>query len=405
MTEEVFSGVRIAAFCWGIAGPLTVKYLADHGAEVIHIESSKRIDMVRLTAPYKAKLAGVNRSLFFADYNENQYSITLNLKRKEGLEVAKKIIARSDVVVESMLPGAMKKLGLGYEEIRRVKPDVVMLSTCNQGQTGPDARRKGFGTQLTASAGFAHMTGYPERPPVVPGMMGYTDVCSARLGATALIAALCYRQRTGKGEYIDLSQFEAGVFFLSSQVLNFTINSRIGERAANRSERGVPHGAYPCKGRDNWCVIAIYTEKDWRKFCNALNKQDWLRDPRFFTFAKRKENEGDLDKEISAVTANLSAYELMTELQSHGVIAGVVQNSQDLYDDPQLGHRSHFRLLKHSEIGQYRCDVPAFRLSKTPHNLRMAAPCLGQHNHYVCTEILGMSDQEFLKLSEYGILQ
>ncbi|MDP6179856.1 MAG: CoA transferase, partial [Desulfatiglandales bacterium] len=332
--KAVFDDVKIAAFCWGIAAPLTVKYLADHGAKVLRIESSKQIDMVRLVAPYKDNISGVNRSLFFGTYNNNQYSINIDLKHPQGLEVAKKIISWADIVVESMLPGAMKRLRLSYEETKKIKPDIIMLSTCNQGQTGPDALLKGFGTQLTAGAGFAHVTGYPDRPPVAPGMMGYTDICSARLGATALIAALANHRRTGEGQYIDLSQLEAGVMFLSSQILDFDINSRVANRTGNTSPCAAPHGAYPSKGQDEWCVISVFDDQDWRNFCNALANPAWTEDPQFSTLKARKENEERLDAMVAAWTINLSAEQIMVKLQSHGVSAGIVQSSKDLYQDP-----------------------------------------------------------------------
>lgn len=403
--EGVFSDVKLAAFCWGIAAPLTVKYLADHGAEVVRIESSKHVDVVRLTAPYKDKVPGVNRSLFFANYNNNQYSITLDLKARRGLEVARKIISWADVVIESMLPGAMERLGLSYGDIKKIKPDIVMVSTCNQGQTGPDASRKGYGTQLTAGAGFAHVTGFPDRPPVSPGMMGYTDVCGGRLGATALIAALSYRRRTGKGQYIDLSQFETGVMFLSSQVLDFVANSRNAERIGNRSLRAVPHGAYPCKGQDTWCAISVNSDQDWGNFCEAIGKPEWVEDPRFCTVQARRENEAVLDGLIGKYSVKFSAEELMSRMQSHGISAGVVLSSQGLYEDPQLEHRHHFQTLEHPEIGKIKCDSVAFRLSETPYNLSNPAPCLGEHNYHVCTEILGMSDEDFVELNNSGVLE
>jgi len=403
LSEKVFEDLKVAAFCWGIAGPLMVKYLAEHGATVVRIESASRIDMVRLTAPYKDKISGRNRSLFFANYNENQYSASVDLKKPEGLKLAKRIVEWSDIVVESMVPGVMKRLGLSYEELKKIRKDIVMISTCNQGQTGRNSLRKGFGTQLTAAAGFAYLTGYSDRPPIVPGMMGYTDVCSARLGTSALIAALIHRKKTGKGQYIDISQLEAGVIYLSAQMLDYFANQRVACRIENKSYRASPHGAYPCKGDDEWCTISVYDDGEWNRLTVAMETPEWARQEKFATLEGRKKHESELDARIGEWTRGYSSQEVLDILQEHGVRSGIVQDSRGLYKDPQLDHRNHFAKLDHSEIGEYRCEKIAFRLSEASAECTSAAPCLGEHNHYVCTQILGMSDGEFVQLLEDGV--
>ncbi len=404
-TEKAFQGVKVVDFCWGATGPTIAKYLGDHGAEVIRVESSKFVDANRLTAPYKDGMPGINRSFYPLNYHNNKYGLNINeLTHPKGLELAKKIVAWADVFIESWIPGTMKRLGLGYEEIKQIKPDIIMLSTCNQGQTGPRATQRGYGTQLTAAAGYVHVTGWPDRSPVVP-CGAYTDICAARQGAAALLAALDYRRRTGKGQHIDLSQLEAAIRFLSAEILDFTVNSRIVNRMGNRCSYAAPHGAYPCRGEDKWCVIAVFTDQEWQNFCQAIGSPTWTTEPKFSTLLGRKQNEDELDELVAKWTINSTAKEVMVKMQSSGVSAGVVQTAEDLHQDPQLKHRHFFWELTHTEIGKYQCMNHAFKLSKTPCELHRSAPCLGEHSEYVCTEILGISDEEFVNLDEAGVFR
>lgn len=404
MRRQAFEGIKVVDFGWVGTIPFAVKYLADHGAEVIRIESSIRVDTIRVTPPYKDNIPGVNRSAFFANYNNNKYGITLNLNHPRGVEVAKRIVAWADIVAEGYLPGAMARRGLGYENLRAIKPDIIMLSSCNQGQTGPFASMPGFGTQLSALAGLTYITGWADEEPAVV-YAGPSDVIAARAGAIALIAALDYRRRTGKGQYIDMSQLEASVHLLAPLILDFTINGRIANRMGNRCSYAVPHGVYPCKGRDRWCAIAIFTDEEWQAFCQTAGNQTWTKDPRFSTILRRVENEEELDRRVAGWTSSFTAEELMVMLQSAGVAAGIVETCEDFHNDPQIRHRHHLWELKHPEIGRHTYEGPGFTLSKTPCELRMPAPCLGQHNEYVCTKLLGMSDEEFIELLQEGVFE
>jgi len=298
----------------------------------------------------------------------------------------------------------MQKWGLDYEELKKIRPDIVMISLSNQGQTGPHARHPGIGYQLTALAGFGHITGWPDRGPAVP-YGAYTDYIAPRFAAAALIAALDYRRRTGMGQYLDLSQYEAAIHFLSPLVLDFTANGHIAQRAGNRCSYAAPHGAYQCRGEDRWCAIAVFTDEEWQGFGHALGNPEWTDDPKFANLRGRKENEDELDSLVSQWTCDLTAEEVMTRMQEAGVPSGVVATCQDLFEDPQLEYRHHFWWLEHPEIGRHAYSGTAFRLSKTPAKGRTAAPCLGEHNEYVYTKILGMSDQEFLELLAEGVFE
>jgi len=296
----------------------------------------------------------------------------------------------------------MKRLGLSYEEIREIKPDIIMISLGSKGQTGPHAHLPAFGAHLAAVSGFTAITGWPDRdPPVIFG--AYTDSIAGRFGAATLLAALDYRRRTGKGQYIDLSQSEAGIEFLTPPLLDYDVNGRILERNGNRHSSAAPHGAYRCRGEDRWCAIAVFTDQEWQAMRQVMGSPPWAEDSKFATLLGRKSNEEELNSLIEQWTINYSAEEVMNRLQQAGVSAGVVETAEDLHSDPQLKHRHHFWVLEHQEIGESTYDSLGSQLSKTPAELHKAAHTLGEDNYYVYTQILGLSDGEFVEFLEEGV--
>jgi benzylsuccinate CoA-transferase BbsF subunit len=400
--SRTLENIKIADFTWVVAGPLCVRYLADYGAQVVHVETGTRIDPIRYTPPYKDDIPGTNRSGYFHNYNSNKYGITLNLRHPKALELAKKLILWADIVAENFNPGVMKPLGLGYEELKEIKPDIIMISLGSKGQTGPQARLPAFGAHLAALSGFTHITGWPDRdPPVIFG--AYTDSIAGRFGAATLLAALDYRRRTGKGQYIDLSQSEAGIQFLMPPLLDYDVNGRILERKGNRHPSAAPHGAYRCKGEDRWCAIAVFTDQEWEAMRQVMGNPTWAEEDKFATLLGRKRNEEELDSLIEQWTINYSAEEVMNRLQQAGISAGVVETAEDLHSDPQLKHRHHFWVLEHREIGNSTYDSIGSQLSKTPAELHKAAHTLGEDNYYVYTQILGLSDAEFVELLGEGV--
>jgi benzylsuccinate CoA-transferase BbsF subunit len=402
--KRALEGVKVADFSWVIAGPMTTMLLAYYGATVVRIESNTKVELLRTVPPFADRKPGINRSGGYAMYNNNKYGITLNLNHKKGIEIAKKIISWSDIVVENFTPGTMKKLGLSYEDIVAFKPDIIMLSTCMQGQTGPRASHPGYGGQLAGLSGFVNLCGWPDRVPTRP-MTAYTDLIGPRFAASALIAALIYRLKNGQGEYFDLSQFEAGLHFLTPSFLDCTINGRVAHRDGNRHPFWVPHGVYPCKGLDKWCAIAVSTDLEWKRLCEAMHIPSLADDPKFNTVLERKKNEETLNDLISKWTVEMTADEVMNTLQALSVPAGVAKNMEELFADPQLIHRGHFITTDHNEMGKYTTYTPALRLSKTPPELERPAPCMGEHNYQFYTESLGMSDEEFVELFSEGVFE
>ncbi|MBI4308136.1 MAG: CoA transferase [Chloroflexi bacterium] len=404
MSIQVFDGLHVADFSWVGVGPITIRYLADFGATVVHVESGTHPDVLRLAPPFKDGTPGLDRSGFFADFNASKYGMSLNLNHPRGREVALRLIAWADVVAESYVPGTMRKWGLDYECVRQWKPDVIYFSTCQQGQTGPLATQPGYGTQLVSLAGFTDLTGWPDRTPAGP-YGAYTDFVNPRFGVAALVGALLYRRRTGRGLHLDLSQLEGGLQFLAPLLLDYQVNGRTTTRMGNRDPLMAPHGAYPCLGDDRWIAIAVEDDAQWMALCGVMGRPGWTRASRLAAFEGRKAHEDDLDAHIGEWTRTQKAEELMETLQVAGVPAGVVQTAQDLFADPQLRHRGHFTWLEHREMGRCAYDGPAFRLSKTPGAPRMPAPCLGEHNAHVYREVLGYSDEEVAQMVEDGVME
>ena len=400
--SKALEGVKVADFTWIISGPLCVRYLADYGAEVIHVETGTQPDAVRSLPPYKDNTPGLNRSGYFHNVNSNKYGVTLNLQHPGALPLAEKLIAWADIVAENFNPGVMERLGLGYEAVRKLKPDIIMISLGSKGQTGPYATLPAVGMHLAALSGFMNITGWPDRDPSL--LYGaYTDSIAAHFGATAVLAALDFRRRTGQGQYIDLSQFEAGIQFLVPPLLDYHVNGRVLHRNGNRHPSAAPHGAYRCKGEDRWCAIAVMSDEDWQAMRHAMGSPAWAEDTKFGTVGGRKENEDELDRLIQDWTANHSAEEVMDILQEAGVSAGIVETAEDLHRDPQLQYRRHFWELEHQEVGMSTYDSMGSHLSRTPAELHKAAHTLGEDNYYVYTQILGLSDEEFVDLLGQGV--
>jgi crotonobetainyl-CoA:carnitine CoA-transferase CaiB-like acyl-CoA transferase len=401
--EKLLAGVKVADFSWALVGPLTTQIFSDYGAEVIKIEGRSRPDPRRFSGLFKDGIPGLDRSGYFNPYNTSKLGIALNLAHPKGVDVAKRLVAWADIVVENFAGGAMKRMGLGYEELRKVKPDIIMLSSCAMGQTGPHAMDASIGFQLTALSGFNYITGWPDREPA--SLDAYTDYISPRFNVLAILAALDYRHRTGKGQYLDLSQYENGIHFMAPLILDYVVNQRIANRMGNRSPYAAPHGAYRCLGEDRWCAIAVFTDEEWQSFCKVIGKPAWTSDARFTTLLARKENEEELDRLIEGWTIDHSPEEVMSIMQAAGVGAGVLQTGEDLLEhDPQLRHRHFFWEFDHPETGKYRASGPCFVLSKSACELRRA-PLLGEHNEYVLKEILRMSDEEIAELVVEGVIE
>ena len=337
-----FEGVTVTDFAWVGVGPISTKYLADHGARVIRVESESRPDVLRGNGPFKDMEPGLDRSQFFGDFNTSKESITLNMKYPDAIEIAKQLIARSDVMVDSFAPGAINRMGLGYEEVRKLNPGIIMLSTCLMGQTGSAAQLAGYGYHAGAIAGFYEVTGWPDRPPSGP-WVAYTDTIAPRFVSLLLAAALDHRRRTGEGCYIDVAQIETALHFLSPELMDLQNSGRAASRIGNRSRYEAPQGCYPCRGDDDWCAIAVDTDAQWRALCTTIDRSDLAEAENLSQVEGRLNAHDEIDAAISAWTQTRDRFDVMQTLQAAGVPAGVVQRSSDLINDAQYKHRHFYR--------------------------------------------------------------
>ncbi len=400
--KQALDGIKVVDFSWSVVGPLATRHLADHGAAVIRVESHTRPGINRVSGPYKDDISSVDHTSLFSWFNTSKYGMSLNLNKAKSREVARRLVMWTDVLVESFTPGTMEKFGLDYESVKQEKPDIVYASTSCYGQDGPIARKPGFGQTATALSGITNMIGWPDQP-TMANAMPHTDFINPPFLVTAIMAALDYRRKTGKGLYLDQSQTESGVHFFAPPVMDYKVNGRIMERDGNHYPHAAPHNVYPCRGDDRWCAIAVFDDEAWEGFRAAAGNPKWTEEARFATLSKRKENEEELDRLVSAWTKNFSPEDVVNRLQERGVAAGVVQTMEELYADPQLAHLGFWRYLDHPVVGVHAHTGPPYRLSKTP-DRQFTSPCLGQHNEYIYRELLGFSDDEISGMLIEGVI-
>lgn len=388
---DALEDVAVVEFGAYAAGPAVGKYLANFGARVVHVESYQRPDGFRLQyPPFKDGKVGINRSGCFSYFNDSKYGVTVDLKSDEGIAGALRLIAWADIVIENMRPGVMSRLGLGYDSLRRRKPELIMLSTSNMGQSGPHAGHPGFGSQLSSLSGFTELIGEQDGPPNL--LYGpYIDLIAVAYGGAAVLAALDHRRRTGEGVHIDLSQYEAGLQFLSPALLEFSANGAVAHRQGNRDAVGVPHGCYPCRD-GGWVVISCWDDDEWERFCRAAS---WQNDARFANAASRREHESELNSLAAEWTRDQDARDVMHRLQRCGVHAAAVNTMRDLFSDPQLRARQIWQEMEHPEIGLQRHRMVSYQLSETPGRVRRAAPCLGQDNEEVRSKWLRLDPCDY----------
>jgi len=403
--EGVFSGLKILAFAWAVVGPLTMKFFADHGATVIRVETSHRPCTMRSSAPYKDNQPGVNRGGYFTYYNANILSLALNMNHPGAAAVVRRLVTWSDVFFENYTPGVIERWGLDYESLKKLRPDIIMLRQSGYGSWGPYKNLPAFGMVLVPIAGLPNFIGWPSKEPLPVGVSAYTDCISPRFAAAALIAALDHRNKTGEGQLLDLSQFETAISFILPGLLEYESTGKEPERIGNSSPHAAPHGVYRCQGDDRWCTITVSTAEEWRAFCDVIGKPGLVKDPRFSTLEKRRENEAELNKIVGAWTVDFSPEEVMARLQKAGVPSGVVSNAADVLHDPQLRQRNIFWPMQHAEMGDFTHLGESFQLSETPAQPYSPAPLLGEHTEQIMTEMLGMSDEEFVTLMREGVFE
>lgn len=397
-------GVKVLDFFWVAVGPMTTSYMAEYGATVVRVESKGRPEVLRSAPPFGGNGQGLNRSAYYANYNANKYGLGLNMRHPKAIDLVKRFLSWADVVTENFTPGTMEKWGLGYDDLRQIKPEIIYVSTSMLGRGGPYSAQPGFGPVLASLSGMTGVTGWPDRDPTNP-YGAYTDFIVPRFALSALLAALDHRERTGQGQHLDISQLETALHFMAPPVLDLANNGREQQRVGNRHAAAAPHGVYPCQGEDRWCAIACLTDTEWETLCRVMGNPVWAQEEHFATVVGRKGHEDELDAQLAEWTRHWEARDLMRTLQDSGVPAGVVQSNQELIEDVQLRHRGHFVYMDHPGVGRHPVQRSEFRLSRAPAEHRWPAPTLGQHTVQVCIEIFGMSEDEVTALIEETVLE
>ncbi len=394
MNRKPLSGLRVLDFTWMLAGPYATRIFADFGAEVIKVQSKKT-----------ARGAEANLTGYFNQWNRNKRSITLDMVYPEAREAVLKLTAKSDVVIENFSPRVIANWGLDYERLQQVKPDLIMLSMSAMGQGGPWKDYVAFGPTLQALSGLTSLTAFEKDAPLGLGY-AYADIVAGLYAALAVLAALEHRDRTGQGQYIDLSEYEAICTLMGPSLLNASVNDKEILPHGNCPGHIVaaPYGCYPCSGTDRWCVIAVFNEEEWQSLCRILGRSDWAIEERFATVARRKENRKELDELLSKWTTQHTPEEVVRLLQEAGISAGVVQHAEDLSRDPQLMAGEFFIQLQHPVLGKTVADRSPIRFEEDATVGWKAAPLLGEDNRYVFAELLGLTESELFYYAEKEII-
>lgn len=397
-------GIRVADFTWVWAGPTCTMQLAHMGAEVIRMETRNRICTLRMLPPWAGGAPNPDAAGYFNQYNQGKRAILLNLAKQEGAEIAKRLVGMSDIAANNFAAGVIDKLGLGYDELRKVKDDIIMISMSGYGATGPEKGYVSYGPAQVPMSGLSSLTGYKGYGPMHVGM-SYGDPNAGLHAATAVIAALFNRDRTGKGQYIDMSQWESSMVVLGEAFLGQAMNGSQPERDGSHDPNMSPHNVYRCEGEDRWISIAVRDDDEFRALCKAIGKPELADDARFKSLADRKANEDALDAEIEAWTSGQETFGAMKSLQAAGIAAYTPLVNREVHESEQIAAHNFWVEKEHPAAGVRRHAGIPWQMSETPLRVESPAPVMGQDNDYVFGELLGMTSDEIAGLVEREIIQ
>ncbi len=407
MATLPLQGIRILDFGQMWAGPHVTEWLSVAGAEVIKIETTLRIDFMRnvgipATIPIKERTP--NHGSAFASLNYGKKSLTLNMNTPQAKDIFKKLVEISDVVTENFGGAVLDRWGVGYNHLKKIKPDIILYQGSGYGRTGPHSERPAYAEIVEAFDGSSYLNGYPGGEPNTVGVAPWMDAGQAMHGAFAIMCALYHREQTGEGQQIDAAMIEGSANFLGEALMDTVINDRVGERMGNRDNFMAPHGCYRCRGEYSWVAIAVSNDVEWASFCDAMGNPIWTKNPQFADQLSRFQNQDELDQNIKEWTKDLDAYEVTDILQKAGVMAGPSLGPKELIEDPQLKDRGFFIENDHPVIGRLLYAGLPFRLSNAPKGNYGPSPLLGEHNNYILGELLGFSKTEIEALGKDKVL-
>ncbi len=414
MAKLALEGLRILDLTQVAVGPYATLLLGFMGAEVIKVESCSRLDISRGPARPTPQGDGLypggdpgerpwNRAGHYVHRNGNKRSLTLDLATARGKELLLQLVTVCDVLIENFRASVMDRLGLGYEVVSQVNPQLIYVKISSQGATGPEKDYGSLGSTLEQTAGLASVTGYEDGIPLMTNET-YPDPVVGILAVGALMAALRRRRQTGQGTLVDLSQREVTIAMLGEYVLDYSVTGRVPGPMGNRHLHMVPQGVYPCQGDDMWVAISVGSDEEWHRLCGAIGQPDLAHAPRFATVLARREYQAELDRLLAAWTQERDHYQAMHLLQAHGVPAGAVLKGGETLVDPHLAARGFWDVVNHPEAGTYTQVSTPWRLSKSPRRPTTPSPSLGEHNHDVLGGLLGLSGQEIAALEAQGII-
>ena len=396
-------GYRVLDFGWVLAGAIPGMALADMGAEVIKVETRQRLDYMRMGRPIVGDTPDPEQNPMFHNVNRNKLSVTLNIGQPEAVALAKRLVEHCDVIIENFSPGVMGRLGLGYQELSRIKPEIVMASISSTGQSGPLRDLRAYAPSIGALAGLDSTQGYEGERPL--GLKhAYGDICGALHTVFAIAAALYQRKRTGKGQYIDLSMLRATVVTQGIGLMEYIMAGRVLEPRGNYDPTLAPYGNYPCQGNDRWVSIAVSTEEEWQSLKEAMGNPDWADGPLFASKYQRLKNRQQLDQHLSQWTATSTAEEIAELLQARGVAAMPVMGAEERLFDPHFRERGLYQDIDHPALGAEPIFNLLWNLSQTPSTIRRHAPLMGEHNRQVLCGMLGLSENELSELEERQVV-
>ena len=386
------AGIRVADFSVHAAGPFAGLMLAEMGAQVIKVESSARLDITRRPHTMYGKPPSS-----FEQINANKMSVCLNLKEPRAVELALELVSVSELVLENFRPGVMTRLGLGYEAMREVRPDIILVSLSSNGQTGPESNYAGYAPMFAALGGLGHVTGYADGPPVE--LRHAMDHTGGMMAAFAAVAALSARQRTGLGQHVDVSVRDLATSFMGTELLDVAMNSREAVRQGNREDAAAPQGVYRCRGDDEWISISVASDREWKAMVEAMDSPQWASGDEFGDGYRRWRRQDELDARIEAWTTQRNAEEVTNRLQSFGVAAFPSLAPDAMMREAHLLDRNAFPTVFNEDTGeQQRAVAPPWRFLKTPARIDRWTPELGEHNVDVFSGILGLPEEEVRRL-------
>ena len=402
MGKMPLEGIRVCDLTWAVVGPIATQMLAVMGAEVIKIESNVHTEINRRSGPYLKGEVDVETTGNFHRANMSKKSCTLDLTRPEAAEIAKDIARISDIVVSNFRSGVMDRFGLSNEALRKVKPDLILVSSTCMGNTGPKADYVGYNEEAYAYGGLGNITGYEDGPPgLIVG--DYADYLTGTLETFAILSALHYRSRTGKSQSIEVSMAEAVGTHVPEAIMDYSMNRRNHERMGNRMRGVAPHNCFRCKGDDRWVAIAVTNDEEWAAFTEAIGNPEWTADEKFKDSLSRSENQDELESLVGEWTRNYTPQEATEILQKAGVPSGPSLSVKELVEDPHLNDRGYFVAPEHPEVGERILEGMPWKSSATQPVFEHA-PLLGQDNYYVFHDLLGMPDEEIARLVDEGVI-